>query len=45
MGRSYVQIADGERKKEVDVEVGLTTPTEVEIVKGLEEGQQVILNN
>lgn len=45
MGRSYVQIADGERKKEVDVEVGLTTPTEVEIVKGLEEGQKVILNN
>ncbi|WP_248760131.1 efflux RND transporter periplasmic adaptor subunit [Paenibacillus sp. ATY16] len=45
MGRSYVQVADGERKKEVDVEVGLTTPTEVEIVKGLEEGQQVILNN
>jgi RND family efflux transporter MFP subunit len=45
MGRNYVQIADGERKKEVDVEVGLTTPTEVEIVKGLEKGQQVILNN
>ncbi|WP_336773001.1 efflux RND transporter periplasmic adaptor subunit [Paenibacillus sp. MMO-58] len=45
MGRSYVQIADGERKKEVDVEVGLTTPTEAEIVKGLEEGQRVILNN
>lgn len=45
MGRSYVQVADGERKKEVDIEVGLTTPTEVEIVKGLEEGQKVILNN
>lgn len=45
MGRSYVQIADGERRKEVDVELGLTTPTQVEIVNGLEEGQQVILNN
>lgn len=45
MGRNYVQVAEGERRKEVDVEVGLTTPTEVEIVKGLEEGQQVILNN
>lgn len=45
MGRSYVQIAEGERRKEVDVEVGLTTPTEVEIVRGLEEGQKVILNN
>jgi multidrug efflux pump subunit AcrA (membrane-fusion protein) len=45
MGRNYVQIAEGERRKEVDVEVGLVTPTEVEIVKGLEEGQKVILNN
>lgn len=45
MGRNYVQIAEGERRKEVDVEVGLTTPTEVEIVRGLEEGQKVILNN
>ncbi|MBB3150444.1 RND family efflux transporter MFP subunit [Paenibacillus endophyticus] len=45
MGRLYVQIADGDRRKEVDVEVGLTTPTEAEIVKGVAEGQQVILNN
>lgn len=45
MGRNYVQIAEGERRKEVDVEVGLTTPTEVEIVRGLKEGQKVILNN
>lgn len=45
MGRSYVQVADGERRKEVDIELGLTTPTQVEIVKGLEEGDQIILNN
>lgn len=45
MGRSYVQVADGERRKEVDIELGLTTPTQVEVVKGLEEGDQVILNN
>ncbi|WP_442049951.1 efflux RND transporter periplasmic adaptor subunit [Paenibacillus sp. 2TAB19] len=45
MGRYYVQVAEGERRKEVDVEVGLITSTEAEIVKGLEEGQQVILNN
>jgi len=45
MGRSYVQVEEGERLKEVDVETGLTTPTEVEIVKGLEEGQKVVLNN
>jgi RND family efflux transporter MFP subunit len=45
LGREYVQIADGERRKEVDVEVGLMTSTEVEIVRGLEEGARVILNN
>ncbi|MFC5529483.1 efflux RND transporter periplasmic adaptor subunit [Cohnella yongneupensis] len=45
MGRFYVQVAEGERRKEVDVEVGLTTPTQVEIVQGLKEGQNVILNN
>ncbi|EXX84612.1 RND transporter [Paenibacillus darwinianus] len=45
LGREYVQIAEGERRIEVDVEVGLKTPTEVEIVRGLEEGQQVIMNN
>lgn len=45
MGRSYVQVTEGDQRKEVDVELGLTTPTQVEIVKGLEETQQVILNN
>ncbi|WP_027088014.1 efflux RND transporter periplasmic adaptor subunit [Cohnella panacarvi] len=45
MGRNYVQISEGERRKEIDVEVGLMTPTEAEIVRGLEEGQKVILNN
>ncbi|WP_223829330.1 efflux RND transporter periplasmic adaptor subunit [Paenibacillus arenilitoris] len=45
MGRSYVQVSDGDRRKEVDVELGLTTPTQVEIVQGLEDGDQVILNN
>ncbi|MBW5445238.1 efflux RND transporter periplasmic adaptor subunit [Cohnella sp. CFH 77786] len=45
MGRYYVQVAEGERRKEADVEVGLTTPTEVEIVRGLEAGQKIVLNN
>lgn len=45
MGRNYVQVSDGDQRKEVDVELGLTTPTQVEIVQGLEETQQVILNN
>ncbi|WP_274652202.1 efflux RND transporter periplasmic adaptor subunit [Paenibacillus humicola] len=45
LGRTYVQVLDGERRKEVDVESGITTATDVEIVKGLDPGQQVILNN
>lgn len=45
MGRNYVQVSDGGQRKEADIELGLTTPTQVEIVKGLEEGQQIILNN
>ena len=44
LGRSYVRILEGQSVKEVDVERGLETNTEVEIVKGLKEGQQVILN-
>lgn len=45
LGREYIQVADGERRKELDVEVGLKTSVEVEITRGLEEGAQVILNN
>ncbi|REK77685.1 efflux RND transporter periplasmic adaptor subunit [Paenibacillus paeoniae] len=42
-GRNYVQVVDKDgNKREVDVEVGLTTATEVEILKGLEPGQRVI---
>lgn len=44
MGRKYVLVLENGLKKERDVEVGLETPTEVEIVKGLEEGEQVITN-
>jgi multidrug efflux pump subunit AcrA (membrane-fusion protein) len=43
LGRNFVQILDGERISEVDVEIGIKTVTEVEIMNGLEEGQQVIL--
>jgi len=42
-GRVYVQILDGETRRDIDVEAGLETSTEVEIVKGLQEGQQVVL--
>ncbi|MFT4414837.1 efflux RND transporter periplasmic adaptor subunit [Fredinandcohnia humi] len=43
MGRSYVQILDEKSKKEVDIEVGIVTDTEVEVLKGLNEGDKVIL--
>jgi hypothetical protein len=45
MGRDYVQVLIGESRKELDVEKGIVSKTEVEIRKGLEEGQKVILNN
>lgn len=42
-GRNYVQIVDENgNKREVDVEVGQQTSTEVEIVKGLTPGQKVV---
>ncbi|HZG55944.1 efflux RND transporter periplasmic adaptor subunit [Paenibacillus sp.] len=42
-GRSYVQVVDAEgNKAEIDVEVGKQTPTQVQIVKGLEPGQKVV---
>jgi membrane fusion protein, macrolide-specific efflux system len=42
-GRNYVLAVDGSgNKREVDVEIGLTTATEVEIVKGLTPGQKVV---
>jgi multidrug efflux pump subunit AcrA (membrane-fusion protein) len=45
MGRNYVQVMEGDSRKEIDVETGIVAATDVEIVKGLQEGQQVILNN
>ncbi len=42
MGRKYVLVLEDGLKKERDVEIGLETATEVEIVKGLEEGELVI---
>lgn len=44
LGRTFVRVLeDGRRIREIDVEQGLTTPTKVEILQGLEEGQEVIL--
>jgi len=42
-GRNYVQVVDENgNKREVDVEIGQQTATEVEIVKGLQPGQKVV---
>ncbi|MGE5704349.1 MAG: efflux RND transporter periplasmic adaptor subunit [Clostridia bacterium] len=41
--REYVVVLEGKTKREIDVETGIKTATEVEIVKGLQEGQLVIL--
>ena len=42
-GRTYVQVLEGESRREIDVETGLETPTEIEILGGLEPGAQLIL--
>ena len=42
-GRKYVQIiAENARKREVDVETGIATDTETEIIKGIKEGTRVV---
>lgn len=42
-GRNYVQVVDDQgNKREVDVEIGQQTSTDVEIVKGLTPGQKVV---
>lgn len=42
-GRNYVQVIDDQgNKREVDVEIGQQTSTDVEIVKGLVPGQKVV---
>lgn len=41
---SVVEVWDGVSKKELAVQIGIKTATEVEIVSGVNEGQQIILN-
>ncbi|MBJ6363188.1 efflux RND transporter periplasmic adaptor subunit [Paenibacillus sp. GCM10012307] len=40
--RTYVQVVDGEGRREVDVAVGQQTSTQVEILEGLKPGQKVV---
>lgn len=40
--RTYVQVLEGDVKKEVDVEAGISNAVETEILSGLSEGDKVI---
>lgn len=42
-GRITVQVLDNGIKYERDIEIGIETPTEVEVLKGIEEGEKVII--
>jgi RND family efflux transporter MFP subunit len=44
LGRTYVNILVGKIRKEIDVETGISDGQELEITKGLKEGQKVIFN-
>lgn len=43
-GREYVQVLEGETKREKDIKKGIVSDTEVEILEGLNEGDLVISN-
>ncbi len=44
VGGKAVQIMEGENKKQVNVETGIESAMDVEILSGLKEGQSIILN-
>lgn len=44
MGETTVLVMDNDAKRELNVEVGIETSTEVEIISGLKEGQMVIVH-
>ena len=43
MGRRYVNVLENGLNNERDVEVGVETATECEIISGVEEGEEIIL--
>jgi RND family efflux transporter MFP subunit len=43
MGRKYVNVLENGLNNERDVEIGIETSTDVEILKGVEEGEEIIL--
>jgi multidrug efflux pump subunit AcrA (membrane-fusion protein) len=44
LGRTFVRVLEGKALREVDVEVGIQSSTQVEILRGLKEGQTIVLN-
>lgn len=43
-GRKFVRtLEEGNKIREIDVQTGIVTPSEVEIMKGLEEGMKVVM--
>ena len=43
IGRNFVQLITDNTKREIDIQTGITSATEVEVLEGLEEGDQVII--
>lgn len=43
LGRTFVKVLEGDSIREIDVETGIESLTEIEIVKGLEEGQKLLI--
>ena len=41
-GKYFIHVLEEGRKKQVDVEIGIQTATETQIVAGVEEGQEVL---
>ena len=42
-GKNYVQVYKDGVKKEADVETGISNATEIQIVSGLSEGDEVVV--
>lgn len=43
IGRNFVQLIEDDTKREIDIQIGITSATEVEVLDGLEEGDLVII--
>lgn len=41
--RNYVLVRDGDTNREIDIEIGMETPTYIEVISGIDEGDTIIL--